>query len=48
MAALAAGKELDDTPKGKKRECECGAFVVNMKRHLEQGGHAKRMAAKNN
>tara|TARA_R110000851_G_C12993368_1_gene557582 strand:+ start:43 stop:714 length:672 start_codon:yes stop_codon:yes gene_type:complete len=48
MKDLAEGKEIDDKAKCKKRECECGAFVVNMKRHLEQGGHAKRMAAKNN
>ena len=48
MEDLSDGKELDDTPKTKKQECECGAFVVNMKRHLEQGGHAKRMAEKIN
>tara|TARA_R110002153_G_C13112067_1_gene477773 strand:+ start:58 stop:750 length:693 start_codon:yes stop_codon:yes gene_type:complete len=46
MAALAEGKEIDDKSKCKKQECECGAFVTNLKRHKTQGGHKKRMALK--
>ena len=33
MAALAEGKQLDDKPKTKKKECECGAVVTNLNRH---------------
>mgnify|MGYP003639226181 CR=1 FL=1 len=43
MKDLAEGKEIDDKPKCKKQECECGAFVTNLKRHKTQSGHAKRM-----
>ena len=33
MRALAAGIVIDDTPKTKKKECECGAVVSNLNRH---------------
>tara|TARA_R110000796_G_scaffold243075_1_gene365469 strand:+ start:85 stop:741 length:657 start_codon:yes stop_codon:yes gene_type:complete len=33
MTALAAGIVIDDTPKTKKKECECGAVVSNLNRH---------------
>jgi hypothetical protein len=36
MTALAAGIVIDDTPKTKKKECECGAFVTNLNRHKKQ------------
>ena len=37
MTALAAGIEIDDTPKCKKKtECECGAVVVNINRHKKE------------
>ena len=36
MTALAAGIEIDDTPKTKKKECECGAVVTNLNRHKKQ------------
>lgn len=48
MEDLSDGKELDDTPKTKKQECECGAFVTNINRHRTQGAHKKRMAEKIN
>ena len=36
MAALAAGIEIDDTPKTKKKSCECGAVVTNLNRHKKE------------
>ena len=37
MKQLAAGIEIDDTPKCKKKtECECGAVVVNINRHKKE------------
>ena len=36
MKDLAAGIELDDKPKTKKQECECGAVVTNLNRHKKQ------------
>ena len=33
MKKLAQGIEIDDTPKTKKKECECGAVVTNLNRH---------------